>query len=280
LAELFIVSGAKGQLGGQLIAELNRRNSICREIHLNNIYSQNQKQLRIMCSNYQKITYIHCATKIWPNSKCDIRLNMDIPGEIFDILTKIGKEFLFIFVSSINAVIPSLRDKYSISKRHVESLLKEKDAIIIRPDLIWGKQSHSKHIQKIKKSIFSIFGKRILLFPGTGHTYLPAHPQDIACSILVFCQNYYKGNDINIVGNEPIHIFDLIRKSIYPKLIIFDISLGIGKYFPKKLKGLVLALRFLQQIVPLNRSTAIDLNLKSTRPLLEKKCLSNNSWLK
>ena len=278
MSEIFVVSGSKGQLGSEIISELDARCLPYQEIVLSDSYLVNKDLIATGCAGYDRVVFLHCAAKLWPKTIEDLRLNSDLPQELVEILQASGKDILFAFVSSINVIIPTLQDAYSQSKRRAERQLSGKDVIIFRPDLIWGSQKSSKHRQRIERAVISVFGRRVLFFPGPGHVYRPVHPTDTARTILNCCNTEFRGTDINIIGDQPLHIYELIRKTFTRKLQIIDLTFGIEKFFPDGLQDLLLKSRHLQQVVRLDRPSFFRRPRQTKRPNIIIQCSSENTW--
>lgn len=230
------VTGASGFLGRHLMAEAAERghptHSIPLKDHLRDPDPATLVDLLADTRNCDAM--VNCAAAVKPKNPVDHFLNAEAPLIMASIMKEAGGHF--VHISSLNVIIPELRDPYSLGKRTAEEKLIESDITIIRPGLIWSwdGEGNSALFKKYLKLPLPVHP---MLFPG--NTYFPLDVGLIAKAICDALEGEYRARRIvNLYGNLEMTIWDLAKAMAdragrtlipVPSALFRGLALGFGE---------------------------------------------------
>jgi dTDP-4-dehydrorhamnose reductase len=235
------ISGAGGMLGSHLCKFLKGfPNNNVYDLSLEHNYEEiNKDSLIEFVRKYEIAAIVNCAAVMDPNNKNDFDVNAHLPGLLYDVLQESRlKNPKFIHISSINVLLKSRINLYTQSKRVAEETLKNTNAIVLRPHLIWSKKPEGDH-EKLLNYINSPFPFKPVPYPG--HTFWPVDVDSLANYINEILINAnISPSIINIQGERKYSLWDLahVVNGAKKKLIPLP-TLFIEKIFPSKLKNML-----------------------------------------
>jgi dTDP-4-dehydrorhamnose reductase len=234
------ISGAGGMLGSHLSKILN-------DSKIHNIFNLS------LAHDYDKIdkaslldfirkngitAIVNCAAVMNLKNKNDSDVNAHLPRFLYDILQDSNSNNLkFIHVSSINVLLESRINLYSLSKRVAEDSLRDTSATILRPHLIWSKTPEGDH-KKLLDYINSPFPLKPIPYPG--HIFWPVDVDSLANYIFKILSDDINSSIINIQGEKKYSLWDLAQTLNRTKKKLIPVpTLFIEKLFPSKIKNLI-----------------------------------------
>ena len=133
---------------------------------------------------------INCAASLQPKSKNDFYLNEKFLSYLLLLNNQYGRKI--IHLSSINTLIKSRMDKYSISKKNCEREVKDsKNLFLIRLPLVYLKENELIQPKGNVLTIFNYFRKiKLPIYPMIypGHLYQPIEISYLKNTILKIIQ--------------------------------------------------------------------------------------------
>lgn len=192
------VTGASGFLGGAIQEAIQRQDHWNINIQLPHTSEIRETQfLRKRLIESKVDALINTAVVRRPKKALDKYVNSELPCFLEKIFHSIHPDGVFVHVSSMNVLIPSLRDEYTQNKRESERRLRDTNTVIVRPSLIWSWEGKgdARRLEKLVKAL------PFMLFPG--NTYLPVSVQQIAGKIVSLISRKSLRRIINITGVHP-----------------------------------------------------------------------------
>lgn len=229
-----LVFGSSGTIGSELIKILSSEENQVTTTNRKGVKDSNNIQIDLLdinnvqkfdFSKFDKIIYL-AQSRNYKNYErfTDeiIKINTLIPFNIANIVTNLGKDFVYASTGSIyrNQKVPITENSelindgnlsfYASTKIATESLLSEFENIsIIRPFYVYGCASESNLL--IPRLFRMILKNEDIIVQGkNGMTFNPMHAFDAANAIKLGMEK--KVNVLNIAGNEVITLRDLIGK--------------------------------------------------------------------
>lgn len=228
------VTGSHGYLGNALIEVAREKKYKIVSVELPHTSEIKDINFLVDILGALKCSYlIHTAAVKKPRNELHYYVNAELPlclAKAFKIVNPSG---LFCHISTINVLISSINDNYTISKRDAEQRLKSQDVIIIRPAIFWD------YDRKGYATRFEEFVKRFpfMLYPG--RKYQPIKPRDLSERILDELDGFKDNTVINVIGDSTYTLWELAKYYVSKKKHLIPIpSLPDMSIFPKFLRSI------------------------------------------
>ena len=202
----------------------------------------------------QADAFIHCAASLKPRSRQELFLNAHMPARLAEAFVESRRPNRFVFLSSYNVNVRSLKDRYSESKRAAERELEGLGVVILRPGLIWDWKG-SGMAAMVAKLLTIPIPFRAMLAPG--HTYRPVDAASLADYALTFLErDRAASHPIDILGDREYSLWDLsVGMADLRKRTLFRLPTEtVAPLIPTALRDRLLAHELLQQLIPVDRS--------------------------
>lgn len=202
----------------------------------------------------QADAFIHCAASLKPRSRQELFLNAHMPARLAKAFIESRRPNRFIFLSSYNVNVRSLKDRYSESKRTAEQELEGLGVVILRPGLIWDWKG-SGMAAMVAKLLNIPIPFRAMLAPG--HTYRPIDSASLASYALTFLeQDRTASHPIEILGDREYSLWDLsVGMADFRQRALFQLPTEtLAQLIPVALRDRLLSHELLQQLIPVDRS--------------------------
>jgi len=203
------ITGASGMLGSHLLDVFENTVENVHNMRLLHQFDEiSPESIRRFLEEKDIDVIVNCAAVRNPNNEKEFSVNAALPKILYQELHKTKKEFKFVHISSINVLLESRQDSYSISKREAEQNLAETSSIIIRPNLIWSHVDEGDR-KRLKDYIMKV---PIAPVPYPGHTYWPVAVDSLARYVKELVVDGQSGITCNVSGPVSKTIWQLAKE--------------------------------------------------------------------
>ena len=200
-------------------------------------------------------TIVNLAAVRNPRNSYEAAVNTSLPLKLFQALKKVRPDSRFIHMSSINTVLNSRKDSYSVSKRMAETSLRNYPVTIIRPSIIWSWDPMAGGDAKRLRE-YLLRPLPFHPFPFPGQIYRPVLAEPLAARIVGLLSEPDKPSVINVFGDRKVCLWtmaDSLSEIIGNKLLPIHTAF-IEKCFPQAMLDLIpVALRSIDATAPDSR---------------------------
>ena len=255
------ITGYSGFLGSNLSNYLSKKFTI-KKINLRKLPElDNHSFYKFLDKIARCDVIINCAASLKPKTANDFFINQDFPHFLQTHIKKKKLKTIFIHISTINVLISSKIDPYTISKKVAEKKLKSKNTTILRLSFLYKSTNDIIQSEGNLKVFFDYLNLGFLpiypmIYPG--HSYQAIEIK----KILIFIGNLILRNKkskkiYNILGYEKKKLWDFYYQiaTLKKKRVLKINFLQIEKLMPNFIKLYIKKNHnFIQQLLSIDNS--------------------------